>query len=261
MMNKNVFPVKILLPLAALIWAGCAGLGSSGPVAPAEPEVLIARIAHYNQRVETFSGRAVMTVAAEDERPFRATLQIAIKRPDSLWFKLEGPLGIDMAQGNFGGGVGQVFIPIYNRLYRGTVERLQTLDMLPLDLPVSEMFMSFVGLPVPVMPAADSLLSVTVQGHGYHLDYGYGESIDVDAKGPVVTRWEKRDAYGDPQWLWEGESFYKISGIRLPKIVRMSQYLPRQRLLLVYDSMKPNTTLKPSWSRIPIPEGVEVIEL
>ncbi|MCK5145114.1 DUF4292 domain-containing protein [bacterium] len=243
------------------ILGGCAGLKQTLPLKPATPGRIIPQVERHNAKIKTFSGRAVMTMRGEDMRSFRATMHIMIKRPDSLWFKMEGPLGLDIATGHFGQGHGQVYVPFEGYVYRGSVERLQAMDVLPLDLPLTELMMGFVGLPVPSVPASDSLMTISVLGRQYHLAYTYGEDILVDPIGPVVTRWEKRDAYGDPLWLWRGEAFYKIKGIRLPKTILISQYHPRQQISLTYNTMKPNVKLKPSWFKIKMPEGVKIIEL
>jgi len=260
-MHRQLFKTFTLIGFILILVAGCAGTRKAAPLRQVAPEQLIPLIARHNAHVETFNGRAIMTVQADDIRPFRATLQITLKRPDSLWFKLEGPLGLDMAQGHFGNGYGQVLIPFYNQLYRGSIDRLQAQNILPVDLPLNELMMGFVGLPVPLLPAEDSLVTVVPNGRSYHLSYAFGEEIEVDPRGPVVTRWEKNDVFGDPHWLWEGESFYKIKGVRLPKVIRMSQAEPKQRVTLVYDAMRPNTKLKKGWHQFKIPEGVKIIEL
>lgn len=260
-MTNRLFQYALSAGLILILGAGCAGTRKAGPLPNVAPEQLVPLIARHNAHVETFNGRAIMTVQADAMRPFRATLQITLKRPDSLWFKLEGPLGLDMAQGHFGNGYGQVLIPLYNQLYRGSIDRLQAQNILPVDLPLNELMMGFVGLPVPQLPAGDSLVTVVSNGRHYHLSYPFGEEVEVDPRGPVVTRWEKHDVFGDPNWLWEGESFYKIKGVRLPRVIRMSQAEPKQRVTLVYDAMRPNTKLKKGWHQFKIPEGVKIIEL
>jgi len=229
-------------------------------LAPTRPDVLIKSIEDHAAKLRTFQGWSTMMIEST-EGGFRGSMRLSVKMPDSLWIKMEGPLGMDVVEGRFGGENALFVIPAEKRAYRGSIRNMQERGILPLDLASPEMLQGILGLPVPYPAVYDSLPSLTIDSRKYILNMGYGERIWIEPKGPVVTRWEKRDANGEMLWLWEGREFRKRKGIRLPQVIRMTDYQYRQRVTLVYETARPNRPMKNGWFVVRIPEGVETIEL
>ena len=233
---------------------------SRKPLDPTRPDVLVKSIEDHAAKLRTFQGWSTMMIEST-EGGFRGSMRLSVKMPDSLWIKMEGPLGMDVVEGCFGGKNALFVIPSEKRAYRGSIQNMQEQGILPLDLASSEMLQGILGLPVPYPVYYDSLPSVTIDSRKYILDMGYGERIWIEPKGPVVTRWEKRDNDGKLLWLWEGREFRKRKGIRLPQVIRMTDYQYKQRVTLIYETARPNRPMKNGWFEVRIPEGVETIEL
>ena len=254
--NHILFTVLILTLIS-----GCtAPFISNKPLTPVHPSLLVHDVENHAAKLQTFQGRTMMTIESA-EGAFRGSMRFSVKLPDSLWLKMEGPLGIDMAVGRFGGDNALFFIPAENLVYKGTIQSMQENGILPFDFASSDMLQGIFGLPIPYTPGNDSLLSVTIESRKYILNLGYGEKIWIEPRGPMVTRWEKRDTNGELQWTWEGREFRKRKGIFFPQVIRMTNSQPRQRLTLVYETVKPNRSMKNGWFDIRLPEGVETIEL
>jgi hypothetical protein len=79
-----------------LLLCGCAGtIFHAGPLPEISPDMLAKTVGEHAGRLRTFQGRGGFTVVS-DEGILRGEITLATRRPDSLWFKLEGPLGIDL---------------------------------------------------------------------------------------------------------------------------------------------------------------------
>lgn len=234
---------------------GCAGpFRSRQPLSVISSDILVKQIRQHASQLQTFYGWARMTIISS-AGSFRGTMKVAVKEPDSLWIKVEGPLGIDMVIARFGHGNGLLYNPMENIVYKGSVQKMWVGDLMPTDLSPSNLVL---GLLVPM---SDSLQYCSIEGRRYVLNSKVGEQIWVEPKGPVVTRWERRDINGEVLWVWEGKGFMKKKGIRLPRTIKMTGYYPRQQITLFYEWVKANSRIKSEWCKIRIPEGVETIEL
>ena len=256
--------MKKILPFlcaALLCFISCAGpLSTRKPLPDKNPKDLMRNIAGHASRIHSFEGIANLSIVSE-EGNFRATMQIQIKQPDSLRFKISGPLGINMAAGRFGNGAGQVYVPYENKMYTGTFERMMDLGVLPMDMPFSNMAYGVLGLLVPEAFRRDSLLSMSVVKDHYKMEFENGEHMFVSPSGPVITHWGKTDYFGTVMWTWEGERFERISGVYLPRMIRITSYFPRQRITFYYDVVRPNSRFSSDWFAMKIPEGVDIVEL
>ena len=258
--SKRIFSVSLLLFLL-LFLSGCAGLiGSRKPLSEISPVHLLQQIKDHMSRLDTFQGHAVITILSK-EGTFKGTLRVIMKNPDSLWFKIEGPLGIDMATGSFGDGYVQYYSPWEKANYVGTLQRFRESGLLPVEMGDTDLIKGILGFFIPTEELLDSSATVDIQNRSYVLSLGDGETVWIDSRGPVVSRWEKKDFDNEMIWEWECKEFAKKKGIRFPVIIQMTNYQPKQRLTIYYETVKANRSLKNDWCKIKIPEGVETIEL
>jgi hypothetical protein len=190
----------------------------------------------------------------------KGTLDVAVKMPDSLWLKVEGPLGVDMLTGHMAGETMVLYSPWEDRVYRGSVKRMQQLHLLPLFTGGSSLASAIIGLPKPEAYASDLVESLVPAEDKYTMDLGTGEEIWIEPGG-LVSRWEQKDEQGKVAWRWEGRSFQTSRGIRYPKLVRLTTYQPSQRVSIFYQRVRFNRSLKADWYELNIPEGVMSIEL
>ena len=252
--------VFILLTIL-ILFIHCAGpFRSAPPMLPMNPDTLIENIQDHASRLQTFEGRATFSVVST-EGAYRGSMKLSVKMPDSLWMKLEGPLGVDYLTGRFTGEQALLYSPWEKAVYEGSYQQMRELALIPLDMGFADMALGLLGLLIPNWIGNDSSSTVRIDSRRYLLDLGYGERIWIEPQGPVVTRWEKKDENDEILWVWEAKEFRKNKGIRFPKVIRMTSYLPKQRITLVYERIKANKPMRNGWSHVKIPEGVETIEL
>ena len=188
-------------------------------------------------------------------------MNVALKTPDSLWVKVEGFLGVDVGTLWVEGERVLFYSPWENVAYEGSIQNAGETTVLPLDLSPTGFVLGVMGLLVPQEKLLDSLRNFSVEGRRYLFELGDGEQIWVEPKGPVVSRWEKRDENGDIIWTWEGEHFRKTKGVLLPRMIRVTEYNPKQQVTLFYEAVKTNRPMRDDWCKIRLPEGVETVEL
>jgi outer membrane lipoprotein-sorting protein len=251
----------LIYVLIAGFFSGCAGIfRSREPLPEIPPETLVQSIQDHASRLKTFRGSADLSVYSI-EGYFRGSINISAKMPDSLYMKLEGPLGIDVLTGCFSGDQVLLYSPWEKMAYKGSIQRMQEIDLLPIDMGSSDVVLGMLGLLILDEIQLIALRSITADNRKYILEFSTGEVIWVEPKGPVITRWEMKDVDGETLWLWEGKEYKKRSGIQLPSYIRMTSMDPKQQVTLYYETVRVNRSLKDDWYKMRIPEGVKTIEL
>lgn len=192
-MVRRVF---IFITICAIFYIQCAGpLGTRKALPQLDPEELLRDITAHASRLQTFRGMATLSVVSS-LGPFRGTLQILVKMPDSLWIKVEGPLGLDLLQGLIGGDSALVYSPMEKTAYRGDLFQVQSMGLFPMDTDSPGLMLAMLGLLLPV--DTDTLgIELSTDDRDYILHFGSGETVRVDPRGPVVSRWEKLDEGGN----------------------------------------------------------------
>jgi hypothetical protein len=259
-----IFPRRFLRTLppavcfhALLLFCGCAAsLFNSKPLPEMTPGTLLEQIGEHTGRLKTFQGRGIFTVAS-DAGAFRGEISIVTRRPDSLWFKLEGPLGIDLVTARFAGGRFAFYSPWIKNSFRDSLSQMDFRRLLPAGLDSLDVLTGLLGMPELKSGSLDSARSVSREKGHYVLNVGSSESIWVEPRGPVITRWEKRDGEGKTVWLYEADMFRNCGDVRLPKRIRFIESEARE-MVLYYEDIRINKPLKRGWSDVRLPKGAEI---
>ena len=244
---------------AGLIFVRCAGTLTTGTSSmQVTPHGLMGSVRLHAARLKTFhaNGRTLMV---SPNGGFRGTVRIAAKLPDSLWMRIEGPLGVDVLRASFENGNVLLYYPRDQMAYTGTLEVMQSYGFIPVDLGGADLLYGMIGL--FVSRNVESTRIIHSDSRHFLMTSAVGDSISVSMQGPVVSFWNKRDKAGDLLWEWGGEDYRKRGKVRLPHVVRMTQFQPRQRVTFFYERIQTNRRLNLSWFDPTLPEGVETIAL
>ena len=217
------------------------------------------RIQEHSSRVKTFQGWGRLTVVSEIES-FVALIRVAARPPDSLWLKVEGPLGVDVLIGCFAGDSALLYSPWEDVVYEGSIQRFQDLQILPFPIYSDDLLQSVLGLPLPADAMKNSFVTLSPDARQYIMTLGSQTRLRVEPKGPDIAKWEEMDHTGENLWTWSGKIFRKQRKTWLPRLIRFEQVNPKQRITLFYEKVKINRRLKKQWSHIRIPEGVPRFE-
>lgn len=237
-----------------LLLCGCAGtLFHAGPLPEISPEMLAKTVGEHAGRLRTFQGRGWFTVVS-DEGVLRGEITLATRRPDSLWFKLEGPLGIDLITARLTSGRFAYFSPWMKNTMRDSLSRADFSRLLPAGLDSLDVLAGFFGMPELKPGPADTLQWVSRDGKHYVLNMGPSESLWIEPRGPVITRWEKRDDEGKTVWLYQADQFKNAGEVWIPRRIRFTESGSRE-MILYYEQIKVNQPLKRGWCDVRLPES------
>ncbi len=261
MLNNHFSKTIQFCMLVIAFFFGCAGpFRSVKPLPQISQATLIHRIQDHALQLHTFQGRGKLTVISQ-ERSFQGSVKISAKMPDSLWIKIEGPLGIDLATGLFGGEQILLYVPLENIVYVGFIEEIQEPFILPLNMGISDLLRGLLGLLTPPDDEQNSLLSISPDNRKYILQGTNRDRIWIEPKGPVISRWEQKNGKDEILWTWEGKDFKNKKGIRLPQMIQMTSYQPKQQVTLFYEAVETNRIMENGWAVVKIPEGVQYVRL
>jgi len=224
-----------------------------------DSSAILQRIQKNAARLKTVHSKGLVIMSGRG-MGMRGSIVINARMPDSLWMKIEGPLGIDVATGVFSSESAVVYTPLQNKVFRGSIGAAVKRGLVPNAVDSTNFISGMVGLAVPPGSRLNDVDSVRIDKKEYLLFFSGNERIWVDVKGPV-TRWEKRSPAGDLLWLWEAKRFSKKGGLYLPGLIKITTYEPRQQVTILYETITANKAIEKSVFSIRIPEGAETVEL
>jgi hypothetical protein len=264
--NGKKLPTRIFTAACGtagiLLLSGCAGALFNRPSAPPmAPAALLDLMRLHAERLETFQGRGQFTVVSA-QGSFRGGIRITAHPPDSIWIKLEGPLGIDLVTASIASGRVVAYSPWMKAdTSDSSGARRSFAGLFPAGLDSLTVMSALFGLPVPVTDGPDSLRSLSREKGRYVLRMGPDQSVWVEANGPVVHRWEKRRPSGDVAWAYEADQFHTSRGVRLPRRIRFTQDADDQgasgEVVLYYELIQTNQPLKKGWCDVRFPKNAE----
>jgi len=256
---KKIYILIVFIGLAVII-NDCAGpFFSKRPLPEIRPEDLIRKIQTHIARLNTLQGNAKISVNSEMGN-FYGTLQVKARLPDSLYAKVEGPFGVDLALMHIHAEDLLFYSPYLHMAYTGSLNDSLS-GLMPFDINTSDFLVQTLGLmtvPSYRMQEVDLLYSRERQ---YIMHFKNGERVWVHPKGPVITRWEKFDRQKHLVWTWEGRQFKTFGGVRLPQTIQINIENPKQKVTVFYKKRYANRHLKSGWSQFIVPEGVKPIVL
>jgi hypothetical protein len=173
--------------------------------------------------------------------------------------KMEGPFGIDIGIIRFGGDRALIYYPLDNIVYEGSINKV--MNLLPINMDFPKIIFGLAGLVVPETEILDSLEFISSYKNEYVLCMENKEWLWIKPKGPVVSRWQKKNSNGEVLWSWEGKYFKGKGKLQIPKMITMTSFSPKQQITLYYERIRTNRSIKRGWSRVKIPEGVYSFEL
>ncbi|MBN1780443.1 hypothetical protein JW948_04905 [bacterium] len=257
-MKKSAF-IFCIMGLSLCLFR-CAGVfPGSGPLPETAPGELMRRITRHTDKLSTIQGHAQLLVNSEMGN-FYGTLEVKAHLPDSMLAKVEGPFGVDMALMRLCSEDVLFYSPYLHLAFEGSL-RDTLRDFLPFHMNTADFLLQALGLmKMNAEHLKDMSLFYTKDGQ-YVYGFQNGERIWVHPKGPVITRWEKKDETGKPIWTWEGSRFKKSGGIRMPQTIQITTEEPRQKVTVYYTKRKTNQELNTGWCTLKIPESVNPLPL
>ncbi|MDZ7269860.1 MAG: DUF4292 domain-containing protein [candidate division KSB1 bacterium] len=230
------------LLFGSLLLQGCAALSTSRKpaVSATAAEVYLQVVENY-RRVKSFRGTGRLIIDTPGLQT-HAPATVLVRKPDSMFIKLEAVFGIDVGFFFADGHRFETYSPLENTYFYGDLGGMQALLLFQMEITYDELMSSAVGT---ILPPFDSTFTMTPAEGAYRFDGRRGQwqvTYWVDGSRGAVTLAEQRDENG----LYARQtfrSFRKVEGVWLPRLIQIDKPRLRERLTLFYDEVRLNRNL------------------
>jgi hypothetical protein len=260
--KKKLLIYSFLLCLPGFLLFGCAGLSKKPVLTDRELNwVVISQISRNNfNHIKTLQGQAQLTIQSSGQS-FNADTRIKMKRPDSLFFKIEAALGLDVGLFFANRQTYLIYSPMQNICYTGSVDSLQKAPLFDIDISYDKLMEIFSGAEIPVKMQQVQMEQeqdcITLAGMADSLYYKYY----IDRGHGLVKKLEIRDPQTRLVSLHEFSRFKKIKGVMIPHTIRIQRPLAKESLSLFYTEVKINKKLSGHDFTVKMPENVLKVTL
>jgi hypothetical protein len=236
-----------LRSIFALLLAGVAfscaprrsdvGLGSLPLPAP----LLLDQVEQRNATVRTLVGRGNLTFDSP-EVAGSAFFRAALKRPDSLLLRLQGPFGIDVGTFFLSRERFVMYNAMENVVNSGDPSSAAIRSLIPFDLGAEDLVNVFGGMfPFPRDRAGIKIADVDGDITHLMLDDGNGQcDYWVDTGRLAVTKLRRLNAAGEILVEMEARDFKEYDGVALPRHLRLTFPGATRTVSVYYTSLSPN---------------------
>jgi len=230
-----------ILPL--LLALSCApkraDIGVDLSRAPA-PYVL-KRIFEQRALVRTVVGKGNLSFDSP-EAAGSAFFRLALKRPESLLVKLQGPFGMSVGTFFLSRSRFVMYNAMENSVIAGTPDARGIRSVVPFDITADEVFNLFGGC-FPLPSDTTGLREMLSEDGLLHFKFACGrETCDfwVDAEDLLVTKLRRENSSGDVLVEAEADDIHEFNGVPLPRRIRLSFPQTSRYLSIYYSSLSVN---------------------
>jgi len=243
---------SVVLLLFSIFWGCTPSFFLSHEEKSMDPQTLFLKLRTPKEPLHTFQAKGLWTFHTEGGT-FRGQLQVRAKLPDSIWVKIEGPLGIDILTFRHTRGLITAYSPWMGEPILEMPDSLWFKTFPPFELHFSQTPLLFLG---QMIPKEDSLVSFSRKKKLYVAHFSNHETWWIDPRGPVVSQWEKRDETGKPIFWYKAQRFKSSGEYRIPRMMQWGSG-ENNTVSLFYEEIHTNETLKPGWCHVRIPSSKE----
>ncbi len=239
-MRRRPRPDILCLLFSLLVWSCASGPGTLTSTT-LSPDLLYDRVAAGSGLIRSMSASGSVTFESP-EAAGSAFFRLALKKPDSLLLRLEGPFGID---------VGFFFLSadrfvLYNRMEntvaQGRPDRGAIRSVIPFDLTTEEIISAFSGT-FSLPPQSSLLASYVADGDRFVLTYMRGTdscSYWVDPETNLVMRYQVRDRSGRVEVDAEASAVTEQDDLYAPRRVTVTFPSQDRQLSIYYSALTLN---------------------
>lgn len=256
-MKKNFNRHYLIFCLIFAFW-GCAASSKLPNLSSISPEYIRAKVQQNSGKLENFAGKARVIIEIPGQG-YNGFSDIYLKMPDSLMIKTEAILGIDIGLLFMNQKYFAAFAPKENTLYYGEREILNLRDFLQVEMDTDELYEVVTGfVKIPVNEAS-------------HLEIDDGKILLrsptpdgellcwVDPRHYVVVKSKLINPEGKTLLVKEFRRFKKSKGIILPRTIRLTRPLTRERITVYYTKQEINKPIPSSNFKLKIPKNAKRI--
>lgn len=258
----KIFKLITIYLLLILTLDGCV---PSKPVEDAEllsSERLINKLEANRRKIKNFEGVGVFEIDSE-QFSNSASFQIIMQKPDSIYFSVLGPFGMELAQALVTKENYIFYDALQNTAYRGSVNDNVLQNIFKVNLSFSDLIDAFLGSVNLTPNLYKQPSNYSVEGQEYVLTYADEESqltsvYRVDILQLGITNY--RLSSFDESINLEGNysKFELIENVAVPFNIEITNKSANQKVKITYKNIFANT--KGLKVKFDLPPDAEIIE-
>ena len=217
-------------------------------------EIVRQILLHNYSRLRTLKGHAKLIIETP-QAAYSANAEILINRPDSLYMKIEAALGIDIGSLFADRTRFVLYAPMQNTCYIGSTDSMDLDAFISFDLSYAKLLQILMGMELAygakkgvLMPVENALI-YTGQNGQYQYNYL------IDPYQGVVTKVFVKDKNNQIVLLKEFSRFVELSGVKIPRTIRLVRPEKKESLTLFYNRLTINRRIAAKDFRIKVPEN------
>jgi hypothetical protein len=214
-------------------------------------------VAEHGALVQTLVGNGNLSFDSP-EAAGSAFFRLALRRPESLLVKLQGPFGISVGTFFLSRTRFVMYNAMENSVIAGRPDPRAIRSVVPFDLTVDEVFNLFGGS-FPLPSDTSGLRDMLYEDGQLHLKFVCGSEICeywVDLEDLLVTKLCRQNSSGEVLMEAEAGDVREFNGVPLPRHVRVS-FPQSSRFLSVYYSSLSVNQEDPSFA-FSVPPGAHI---
>ena len=254
----------IIIPLTIFIFLfdGCVPSKPTEDVELLPSERLINKLEANRRKIKNFEGIGVFEIES-DQFSNSANFQIVMQKPDSIYFSVLGPFGIELAQALVTKDDYVFYDALQNTAYIGKVNDDILKNIFKINLSFSDLIDAFIGSVNLTPNLYKQPNNYGVVGEQYMLTYVDTDNeltsvYKVDIRQLGITNYTLKS--DDKMVDLEGKysKFELIENVAIPFSIEISNKVENQELKIKYKNIYANS--KGLKVKFELPEDAEIIE-
>ena len=252
----------IVLFVLIILIDGCV---PSKPVEDIEllpSERLINKLEANRRKIKNFEGIGVFEIESEQFNN-SANFQIIMQKPDSIYFSVLGPFGIELAQALVTKDNYIFYDALKNTAYRGGVDDDILKNIFKVNLSFTDLLDAFIGSVNLTSNLYKQPSHYSVEGEQYVLTYIDNETeltstykVDIRQLGITNYKLKSRDEQIDLEGKYS--KFELIENVAVPFNIEITNKVQNQKVTIIYKNMFANS--KGVKVKFELPDDAEIIE-
>jgi outer membrane lipoprotein-sorting protein len=244
-LKKLLITILLLNSILIIFISGCVPSKPTENVEILPSERLINKLEANRRRIRNFEGNGTFLVNSSMFNNNSASFHVVLQKPDSIYFTIMGPFGIELAQALVTNKNFLFYDDLHNTAYKGKVDQKILKDIFKINLSFNELMDSFIGS----VNLTDRLYK---NPDKYSVDYDeyvltYIDSLTnrqtiyrVDIRQLGITDYQIVDADGNKVLEGKYSDFAFIEGVAVPYKIVVTDFKNNQQVSINYKKMSAN---------------------
>ena len=258
LLDKFLFAVFILF----FLLEGCI---PSKPTEEAEilsSERLINKLEANRRKIKNFEGVGTFDIQSEEFND-GATFQVIMQKPDSIYFSVLGPFGIELAQALVTKDNYIFYDVLHNTAYRGNLNDDILQNIFKIDLSFSDLLDAFVGSVNLTSNLYKEPSNYSIEGENYVLTYLDKERqltwvYRVDIRELGITNFTLKSQNNQINIEGDYSNFELIDNVAFPFKIEVMNKVKNQKITINYKNISIND--KRLRVNFELPDDANIIE-